>query len=469
MYNIELILVLIYLFSTLILGIFSGRKVNTFRDYAVGKKNLPTIVVGMTICATLIGGGSSLGTSTEVYKFGIIVMFAKYGVSLGALITGIFFIPKIEKFMGKLSVGEIVEEMYGKKVRIITGICGALLSLGRVTAQMMAIGFVMQYIFGLTQSFGTICGALVIIIYSTFGGVRSVVFTDVLQFIALSITIPIVLNLALKNIGGYQSLFSMLPEDKISLYPSKEIFFKYLMVFFYMGIPMMSPPLVQRVLMSKSTRKAKQSFIFLSVTDMLFTTISGLLGLTAYVINKNMEANTVLLNLITELSIVGYGLKAMAIIGLLSVIMSTADSYLNTLSVSIVHDILLPFKIITNQTQELYSVRIVTAIFGVVSTLITMYFDNIFELAIYFSNFWGPVVVGPLILGLCEIKINQRACLIAMFVGFSTFLFWEYFQLKSITNIYSIIPSVSVNIITSMGLAYIHNIKNNQIIISRDE
>ena len=96
--NIETISVLSYLLLTLILGIKSGKKVKNFKEYAIGDRNLPTIVIGMTISATLIGGGSSLGTSTEVFKYGIIVMVAKYGVSLGALLTAFFIIPKMDRF-----------------------------------------------------------------------------------------------------------------------------------------------------------------------------------------------------------------------------------------------------------------------------------------------------------------------------------------------------------------------------------
>jgi Na+/proline symporter len=62
--NMELIIVSIYLLFTLGLGIISGRKVKSFKEYALGTRNLPTIVMGMTVSATLIGGGSSLGTST---------------------------------------------------------------------------------------------------------------------------------------------------------------------------------------------------------------------------------------------------------------------------------------------------------------------------------------------------------------------------------------------------------------------
>jgi SSS family solute:Na+ symporter len=448
----SLIIVIIYLLVILIVGLVSGRKVKDFKEYAIGNRNLPTIVMGMTVCATLIGSGSSLGTATEVFKFGSIVILAKYGVSLGALIIAYLIVPKMERFLGKLSVGEIMGEMYGNKVRIITGICGALLSTGRVAAQVMALGFVGKFLFGLPEALGIICGASVIILYSASGGIKSVVFTDVLQFVALAITIPIILNFSLKSIGGYTGLIEALPNTHLTIYPNKENFFKYLFIFFYMSIPMLTPPFTQRILMSSSTIQAKKSFIFMACTDMIFTTIAGVIGLVAYAKNPGLAPNGVFLYLVSNLN---YGLKAMAVIGILSVIMSTADSYLNTITTSVVNDVLRPCKFELSFEQELFLSKIITIAAGVGSVLMAVYFDNIFELAVYSSNFWGPIIVGPLLFGLFEVKISKKICLISMVIGVFTFLTWEYFEIKAITQIYSVVPGILSNIFSMLILKHL--------------
>ena len=67
--TLDFVLVASYLVITLIIGLLASRKIKSFKEYAIGSRNLPTIVIGMTISATLIGGGSSLGTATEVFKF----------------------------------------------------------------------------------------------------------------------------------------------------------------------------------------------------------------------------------------------------------------------------------------------------------------------------------------------------------------------------------------------------------------
>lgn len=445
--NIDIFIVIIYLIITLFLGIFTGKNINNFKEYAIGKKKLPTIIISITVCATLIGGGSSLGTAAEVFKYGIIVMVAKYGVSIGAILTAYFIIPRMSKFCDKISIGEIMGEMYGKHVRIITGIAGALLCTGRIGAQIMALGFVAKYFFGVSEVVGAIYGALIIIIYSTIGGIRSVVFTDILQFSALAITIPILLDISLSSIGGYEKLIISLPQEKITIFPNKQMFIKYIFVFVYMMIPMLSPPLVQRILMSESTEQAKKSFVFLAATDIVFTTIASFIGLVAYVTAPTTAPNESFLFLINQLDT---GIKALAVIGILSVIMSTADSYLNSVSISIVHDVLAPINIIISSDTKLFWSRVVTIITGLMATLFAIYFENVFELAIYSSNFWGPIVVGPLLLGLFNIKISKNICIFSIICGIITFILWEYYQLKILTDIYSIIPAILINVSVSI-------------------
>lgn len=445
--RLDVVMVACYLIITLILGIIVARKVKTFEEFAIGSRRYPTVVIGMTICATLIGGGSSMGTATEVFKFGIIVMLAKYGVSFGALIIAMFIIPRMEKFFGMLSIGEVMKHMYGKSVGVITGICGVLLCVGRVAAQVMALGFVVQYLFGYSETIGILSSAIILVIYSSLGGVRSVVFTDILQFIALFITIPMVLNLGLKKIGGYTGLIEALPAHYLDVYPDGRTFIKYLAVFVYMSIPMLTPPFTQRILMSKSINQAKKSFMLMACTDFVFTTIAGTIGLIAYVYNSNIAPNAAFLNIIYDLQ---YVFKGLGVIGMLSVIMSTADSYLNAASVCLVHDILNPLNLCTQPNQKLQIARISTVVVGGMSITMALYFENIFELAIYASNFWGPIVVGPLLIGILGFKITSYECVAAMLAGVITFCVWENWSLKDVTTIYSVFPAIVMNIMASL-------------------
>lgn len=458
--NIDLVIVASFLAFNLIFGILSGAKIKNLKEYTIGNRNISDVVLSITIMATLIGGGSSLGTSTEVYKFGIIVIFAKYGVSVGMLLIAYFISPKMEKFFGMISVGEIMGKLYGKNARIITGISGSLLCMGRIAAQILAFGYVTSYFFHIDEKLAIILGSCIVIAYSAFGGIKAVVYTDVLQFIVIVITIPIILNLGLQKIGGYTELLSSLPLEKKTLYPSSEIFRKYFFVFLYMSLPLLSPPFMQRMLMAGNIAQIKKSFISTAIIDFTFTTIAGFIGLITLKLYPNINPNHAFLELINLLTPVG--VKGIIIIGLFSIIMSTADSYLNMFSVSTMNDIIKPLNFRLSTKIELLYTRIITLIAGTLAVLMALYFKNIFELAIYSTNFWGPIIVAPLLLGIFGIKGSNRAFIYGVLAGIAVFTLWELLQLKDKTYIYSTIPSVAANLLTFLLYSKFRDNKNNK-------
>ncbi|KIE04256.1 hypothetical protein NF27_IP00240 [Candidatus Jidaibacter acanthamoeba] len=455
---LDISIVIIFLISNLILGVISGTKIKNLREYAVGNRNISGVILAITVIATLVGGGSSLGTSTEVYKFGIIVIVAKYGVSLGMLIIAYFIAPRMERFFGFVSVGEIMGRLYGENARIITGISGALLCTGRMAAQVLALGYISSYFFNIDEKFAIILGSLIVTISSAFGGIKAIVYTDVLQFIIIIITIPIILSIGIQEVGGYKELISSLPWDKKTIFPSSDMFKKYFFVFLYMALPLLSPPFVQRMLMAGNIDQIKKSFISTAIIDFIFTTIAGFIGLITLKLYPSIDPNHAFLKLVNTLTPIG--IKGLVIIGLLSILMSTADAYLNMISISLVNDVAKPLKLNLSTKKELLYTRILTVFVGILAALIALNFKNIFELAIYATNFWGPIIVAPLLLGIFGIKGNYKSFIYGATAGLSVFIMWEVLKLKDKTYIYSTIPSVVANISTFLLYSAIQKAKN---------
>ena len=453
--TIDAIIIIVFLISNLFIGAISSFKVKNLKEYVIGNRNVSDIILSITVMATLIGGGSSLGTATEVYKYGIIVIVAKYGVSLGMLIIAFFIAPKLEKFFGFLTVGEIMGKFYGQNARIITGISGALLCTGRMAAQILAFGYISSYFFNVDEKTAILIGSIIIVAYSSFGGIKAVMYTDVLQFMVIIITIPIILNIGIHKVGGYSALIDSLPLDKKTIYPNTEMFRKYFFVFIYMALPLLTPPFVQRMLMAGNVKQIRKSFISTAIIDCIFTTIVGLIGLITFKLYPGINPNHSFLELINNLTPVG--IKGLLIIGLFSILMSTADAYLNMLSVCLINDVAKPLGLKFLIRNELLSTKLLTLVSGGIAVLLALYFKNIFELAIYSTNFWAPIIVAPLLLGLFGVKGTNKSFLIGVVCGLITFTFWEIFELKEKTYIYSIIPSV----LTNMAGCLLYSIKGN--------
>ena len=112
--NIDLIIILGYLVVTLFVGFYYGRGVKTVRDYAIGDRNFSTTTLVMTMAATWISGSGTLTRTTEAFKIGIAHSFCLSSMAIAALITAYILAPRMYKFFNLISVGEIMQELYGK-------------------------------------------------------------------------------------------------------------------------------------------------------------------------------------------------------------------------------------------------------------------------------------------------------------------------------------------------------------------
>ncbi len=111
-----------FLLVTLAVGLYAGRGIKTFKEYAIGNKKFGAAALALTLLATNIGGGSTFGDSEEIFNNGIIVVIALIACSIDYLFTAIFIAPKIVLFKKALTIGDLFEELYGKKAKVISGI-----------------------------------------------------------------------------------------------------------------------------------------------------------------------------------------------------------------------------------------------------------------------------------------------------------------------------------------------------------
>jgi Na+/proline symporter len=125
--------------------------------------------------------------------------------------------------------------------------------------------------------------------------------------------------------------------------------------------------------------------------------------------------------------IIPIGLKGFVVVGLLSAVMSTADSDLNIASLSIVKDILEPLSNITNQATLLLCARITTIVLGSLSIILALKFHNAVDLVIFAAGFWAPMVLVQFVCALFDVVVKVKSFVLTSLVGTLSFISWEYF------------------------------------------
>jgi len=419
------IIIFLYLILVLIIGVWAGRGVKNMKDYAVAGKSFGTMAIFATLSASFIGGGFSMGNAEKVFLVGISNIVALWGFSLKEILVAKYIAPNIVNYPNAISVGDIMEPAYGKEARIFAGIFGVILSAGILGAQIGAIGYIFNLFLDLSRTTGIILGLGVVIIYSTVGGMRAVVWTDIIQFIVLVVGIPLVLYFGIEYVGGWSEVVAKVPASHLSIStePMALVALVSLFLTFLLGETLV-PPYLQRLFIGKKNHHVRRGTLMSGLFSIPFFLITGLIGLIALAMNPELDANLSMPYVIQEA--MPPLLQGVVIAAIISIIMSSADSFLNAAAIAFSNDIFKPLrnKELTH-TQELKLARIITLVVGIVAVIFALSIDSVLDILIYSYNFWAPTILVPLTAALLNAPVSKKRFIAGASAGIFVTIIWS--------------------------------------------
>jgi SSS family solute:Na+ symporter len=175
--------VILYLLLSVGIGLAAARRVHTTKDFAVAGRSLPLPIVTATVFATWFGAEAVLGISATFAKEGLRGVVADpFGSSLCLILAGLFFAPRFYR-LNLLTVGDFYRVRYNRTVEVLCALCIVASYLGWVAAQFKVLGLVLNMVTGgaVSQSVGIVIGAVIVLTYTTFGGMFSVAILDFIQ------------------------------------------------------------------------------------------------------------------------------------------------------------------------------------------------------------------------------------------------------------------------------------------------
>lgn len=422
--KIDLIMVLVFLIVTLYVG-FIGKRVTTVREFAVSKRNFSNSFMVATIFATWVGGDDLIGVAELASIFGISALFACFFQFFSLAGHVKFIAPRVlGEFSDAISIGEIVGRLYGKVGRILSGISLLLYSFGYVAIQVSSLGYVFHWLCGIPFFEGALIGSTIVVLYSSFGGIRSVVFTDFLQFAVLVVAIPVVASTALNSIGGFEEFLVKTPTSLLSLDLPKPKMIEIILISLVMAIPSFNPLLVQRTLMSRDMEQARRSMMVSAFLYIPFYTMIVLIAFCALISNSALEPNQTFMYVVSHcLSSVERGI---AVVGILAVTMSTADSHINLASVAIVNDVIAQVFPNISEKNCLKIMRAIGVVITFSAVLVAAKFEKMLDFWAYYCLFWTPIASGPLMY-IMGCKLEKRNFFIAVIIGYTSIAIYRSF------------------------------------------
>ncbi len=394
MQPLDFIIIGLYLAFTLGIGIYYGRHTKNLKDFAVGNRNFSITILFTSIFATFTGSNTILGFSERMYSIGMVFGLIILCYSTYKVIVATYIVPRFSQFKNCLTVGDVLATRYGKFGQTMGGIFSFIKCAGTVAAQIKGLSLVIAYFFHVNDVYSTGVVTFIVIAYTSYGGIRSVSFTDFMQFLLLIVVIPLVCAFLLYEAGGYvavtQKIFVAPDFSETNVYFLLSVF----VIAFYTDF---TPPLVQRLLMSDNLKKISSSLKISAAVNIPFVFIVALMAGAAYVLNStHVEPKFAALSAIDNTLPVG--IKGLVVAGLLAVIMSTIDSMLNTASIVFTRDIYTLFskKKPSSSKSLLRIAQLSSLIIGVSGFFIALYMDTVFNAYLFSLGPWVAVILMPL-------------------------------------------------------------------------
>jgi SSS family solute:Na+ symporter len=250
------------------------------------------------------------------------------------------------------------------------------------------------------------------------------VATDVLQFCVLAVGIPLALVLGIRQVGGIEALAARVPADHFNL-TSHLSPVKILSLFltFLLGETLV-PPYVRRLFISRHTRAICRGTLWSGLFSIPFFAIAGGVGLLAMGLNPELNPNLALPYVVE--TVLPVGLRGLVVAGIIAVVMSSADSFLNSASVAFVNDIINPLRSQPLPPRRgLLFARLATLLTGSISVVFAIRIQSLIDILIYAYNFWSPIILVPLAATLLGIRAGTASFCAGAAAGLAGVFVWN--------------------------------------------
>lgn len=455
--NLDLFIFSAFLAISLLLGIFSSKKVANISEYSIGNRNFSTSTMIATIVATWVGGAFISYGLTETYRQGIYFAIPAIADCLGMMLIGLIFAPRMGEFLGKFSIAEVMGQMFGSKVRAVTVIFSLIVSIGSLGVQFKVSSKVLELIFGTSGVYATILSAVIVILYSAIGGIRAVTFTDVIQFFTFGCLIPAIGIILWQAMGENSSVMIWHTLSKSPLFDISAAFdlknpkfYEMLGLCMMFIFPQFEPMVFQRVSIGRSVNQVAKSFKTAALICFIMQCIIIVIGILILSVNPNLNPEDLIKYIINNYTYTG--LRGLVAIGIMAMVMSTADSSVNSVSIIFAHDLFKPlgFKWAQN---ELLVARITTVISGIMAIFLALQFDRVINLILSFTSLYVSIISVPFVFAVLRFRSSGNSVLAGMIGSLMVIIICRIFLGK--TAIETFIPSLIANITFLFGYHYL--------------
>jgi len=344
----------IYILSLILIGWLGkrARKEDSLSDFYLAGRGMGLLVLFLTLYATQYSGNTLVGFAGRAYREGYqaLVLVTLLSSAVGAFIV---YAPKLYRLSKKynfITPADYIHFRFKNTKLTLFAASLCLMALANyILTNLKAIGYIVVSVTGgvIPFAYGVIALSLVMVIYETMGGMRSVAWTDSLQGIILMfgvITIFITIQI---EYGGFEFIYNAIqisdPQKFIPPNLTQKLNWLSTICLGFFGISIY-PHAIQRIYSAKSESTLKKSIQIMAFMPIITTLFMVVVGLTALALFPGLDrqgsegATLLVLKDLSQRGAIGTGMMVLFLSATIAAIMSTVDSALLSMSSIITKD-----------------------------------------------------------------------------------------------------------------------------------
>jgi SSS family solute:Na+ symporter len=420
----------------------SRRKKETSEDYFLAGRTLFWYLIGFSLIASNISTEQFVGMSGQsAGHVGMAVASYEWVAAITLVFVALFFLPKFLK-TGIFTIPEFLEYRYNPVPRAIMAFYTVIIYVAvTIAAVLYSGGLTLHTIFGIDLTTAVWIIGIIAAFYTTYGGLKAVVWADLIQGSALIIGGVLTMILGFIEVGGVSNflqtnadrLHMILPSDHIEIPWTALVIGIWIPNFYYWGF---NQYIMQRTLGAKSLRQGQRGVIFAAGLKLLIPFIVVFPGIMALQLYKDQLSTADQAYPLLIKNLIPAGLKGFMFAAIFGAVMSSLDSMLNSASTIFTMDLYKRhFKKDASSKSLIKIGRIMTVVFVLVGCLIAPQlmdpkFKGIFHYIQDFQGFISPGILAAFVFGIIFKRAPPSAAITALILNVPVYgiLHLKYFE-----------------------------------------
>ena len=421
-----------YTATTLLLGIYIGRRNKNIQEYFVAKEKLGLMLCCVLLMASTFAGAYTSGTVSDSYLsgFGPYIPVASMALGYTLFLPLVRFYRSVAK-EGHISIPEAFGVRFDGKVKAVILIINSLVYGAIFAVQPVAFANIVAPMLGIDVDIVTWC-AVGLMIVMALTGLTGVAWMNIIHFLAMVGGLTVTSVIAINAAGGIPHLIQTLPPATWNMI-QPDLATTVVRCVALTVCMFAASEAATIAIAAKSLRTANRSLVIISVLIILFTFLLVMIGISGKVLVPDLESPRSALYAIAAK--LGPAIAIVASVAVVAAIMSSAPAYIIYFSTGITRDIIARFTPDASERRmKLYSV-ICIFVLAIGGTLVAMRATSI--LYFLFNVFEIQSITGfILIIALYWKRVSARSAFWSIIIGAGTAAIWMI-----LGNPFGIIPA----------------------------